>query len=331
MKDVICIGEALINFIPYEKGIALKKVNSFFRVPGGAPLNVAATVAKLGGKSKMLTKLGEDAFGDTILEAVKPLGVDVSSVVRTKDANTALAFVSLKENGERDFSFYRNPSADMLLNQEEIQKEDFSEGTILHFCSVSLIDAPIKKAHVKAINYCIENNSIVSFDPNIRLPLWTSKDECRKVVLEFLPKAHIVKISDEELEFITGIHDEKEALNSLFRSNVSVIIYTKGGEGAEFIIKDKKVFSQGFKVKVEDTTGAGDSFIGSFLYQIASNNLRLKDILKLEDKKIKDMLYFSNATAALVVSKKGAIDALPNKQQVDNFINYKEVETNDKN
>lgn len=320
MNKVICIGEALIDFIPCEKGVALKDVNNFFRVPGGAPLNVAATVSKLGGKSKILTKLGQDAFGDTIMETVKKLGVDVSSVIRTNIANTALAFVSLKENGERDFSFYRNPSADMLLDEEEIKKEHFNKGDILHFCSVSLIDAPIKKAHIKAINYCIENNGIVSFDPNIRLPLWKSRDECRKAVLEFLPKAHIVKISDEELEFITGIKDEKTALNSLFKGNISVVIYTKGGEGAELIKKDKKVSSQGFKVKVEDTTGAGDSYIGSFLYQIANNELSVKDILELEDEKIKDMLKFSNATAALVVSKKGAIAALPKKEEVDKFI-----------
>ena len=151
MKKVISIGEALIDFIPHEKGVALKDVSNFFRVAGGAPLNVAAAVAKLGGKAQMLTKLGVDGFGDHILEEVSPLGVDVSKVLRTKEANTALAFVSLKEDGERDFSFYRNPSADMLLNAAEIEEEDFTEGGILHFCSVSLIDAPIKEAHKKAI------------------------------------------------------------------------------------------------------------------------------------------------------------------------------------
>lgn len=320
MKKVICIGEALIDFIPYEKGVALKRVNSFLRVPGGAPLNVAATVAKLGGSSKIITKLGIDAFGDAILDAVKPLGVDISSVLRTDLANTALAFVTLDENGERDFSFYRNPSADMLLDEKEINSSDFEEGNILHFCSVSLIDAPIKRAHSKAIEYSIAKNGLISFDPNIRLPLWNSEDECRRAILEFLPKAHILKISDEELQFITGIKDEETALNSLFRGNVSIIIYTKGSGGGEFISKSKKVVSKGFNVKVCDTTGAGDSFIGAFLYQIASMDLELVDILELEADKIKQLLKFSNATAALVVCKKGAIDALPTKEEVDNFM-----------
>lgn len=320
MKKVICIGEALIDFIPYEKGVALKEVKSFLRVPGGAPLNVAATVAKLGGKSKILTKLGNDAFADTILEAVEPLGVDISSVLRTDLANTALAFVSLNENGERDFSFYRNPSADMLLEESEIKKSDFEKGDILHFCSVSLIDAPIKKAHIKAIEYCNEKEGIISFDPNIRLPLWKSEDECRQAILEFLPMAHVLKISDEELQFITKIEDEDEALNSLFKGNVAVVIYTKGAYGAEFIVKSKKLFSKGFTIKVEDTTGAGDAFIGAFLFKIASMDLTLVDILSLDEKKIKEILNFSNATAALVVSKRGAIDALPKKEEVDNFM-----------
>ncbi|MDU3724442.1 MAG: carbohydrate kinase, partial [Clostridium celatum] len=228
MKKVISIGEALIDFIPHEKGVALKDVSNFLRVAGGAPLNVAAAVSKLGGKSVMLTKLGVDGFGDHILEEVKPLGVDVSNVLRTKEANTALAFVSLKEDGERDFSFYRNPSADMLLNASEIKEEVFLEGGILHFCSVSLIDAPIKDAHRRAIELAKKNNCLISFDPNVRLPLWETPEACKEAILEFLPFANIVKISDEELEFITGIADETEALNFLLQGAVEVIIYTKG-------------------------------------------------------------------------------------------------------
>lgn len=316
MKKIISIGEALIDFIPHEKGVALKDVNNFLRVAGGAPLNVAAAVAKLGGKSQMLTKLGMDGFGDHILEEVKPLGVDISKVLRTKEANTALAFVSLKEDGERDFSFYRNPSADMLLNESEIDEDVFKDEGILHFCSVSLIDAPIKEAHRKAIEFAKKHNCLISFDPNVRLPLWESKEACREAILEFLPLSNIVKISDEELEFITGISDETEALNFLMQGDVEVIIYTKGTNGAEFITKDRKVFSSSFKVEAQDTTGAGDSFIGSFLYQIAEENNTLESLVTLEEEKIKEILTFSNATAALTVCKRGAIGALPNKDEV---------------
>ena len=316
MKKVIAIGEALIDFIPHEKGRALNNVENFLRVPGGAPLNVAAAVAKLGGKSQMLTKLGQDGFGDAILNEVKPLGVDVSRISRTKEANTALAFVSLREDGERDFSFYRNPSADMLLSAEEICSEDFNERDILHFCSVSLIDAPIKEAHRRAIEIAKEKGCLISFDPNVRLPLWKQPEDCRKAILEFLPLSNIVKISDEELEFITGIKDEKEALDSLLIGDVKVIIYTKGTNGAEFITKERVIFSPSFKVSAQDTTGAGDSFIGSLLYQVAEGEYSLEELVTLSEEKVQEILTFSNATAALTVCKKGAIGALPLKEEV---------------
>ena len=307
MKKVIAIGEALIDFIPHEKGRALNDVENFLRVPGGAPLNVAAAVAKLGGKSQMLTKLGQDGFGDAILNEVKPLGVDVSRISRTNEANTALAFVSLREDGERDFSFYRNPSADMLLSAEEICVEDFNEKDILHFCSVSLIDAPIKEAHRRAIEIAKEKGCLISFDPNVRLPLWKNPEDCRKAILEFLPLSNIVKISDEELEFITGIKDEKEALDFLLTGDVKVIIYTKGTNGAEFITKERVIFSPSFKVSAQDTTGAGDSFIGSLLYQVAEGEYSLEQLVDLSEEKVQEILTFSNATAALTVCKKGAI------------------------
>lgn len=316
MKKVIAIGEALIDFIPHEKGRALNDVENFLRVPGGAPLNVAAAVAKLGGKSQMLTKLGQDGFGDAILNEVKPLGVDVSRISRTNEANTALAFVSLREDGERDFSFYRNPSADMLLSAEEICVEDFNEKDILHFCSVSLIDAPIKEAHRRAIEIAKEKGCLISFDPNVRLPLWKNPEDCRKAILEFLPLSNIVKISDEELEFITGIKDEKEALNFLLTGDVKVIIYTKGTNGAEFITKERVIFSPSFKVSAQDTTGAGDSFIGSLLYQVAEGEYSLEQLVDLSEEKVQEILTFSNATAALTVCKKGAIGALPLKEEV---------------
>ena len=316
MKKVIAIGEALIDFIPHEKGRALNNVENFLRVPGGAPLNVAAAVAKLGGKSQMLTKLGQDGFGDAILNEVKPLGVDGSRISRTKEANTALAFVSLREDGERDFSFYRNPSADMLLSAEEICSEDFNERDILHFCSVSLIDAPIKEAHRRAIEIAKEKGCLISFDPNVRLPLWKQPEDCRKAILEFLPLSNIVKISDEELEFITGIKDEKEALDSLLTGDVKVIIYTKGTNGAEFITKERVIFSPSFKVSAQDTTGAGDSFIGSLLYQVAEGEYSLEELVTLSEEKVQEILTFSNATAALTVCKKGAIGALPLKEEV---------------
>ena len=151
MKKIITIGEALIDFIPNKKGCSLKEVVGFERVAGGAPANVAAVVSKLGGKSNFISQLGEDAFGDYIIDELNKVNVDTSYVLRTNKANTGLAFVSLKEDGNRDFSFYRNPSADMLLNESEINKEWFNDCHSLHFCSVDLIDCPMKEAHKKDV------------------------------------------------------------------------------------------------------------------------------------------------------------------------------------
>ena len=316
MKKVISIGEALIDFIPNQKGCELKNVLGFERVAGGAPANVSAVVAKLGGKSNFISKLGKDAFGNHIIEVLKEANVNVDYVLRSDKANTGLAFVSLKEDGNRDFSFYRNPSADMLLEANEVKKEWFKECHSLHFCSVDLIECPMKYAHKKAIEFALENKSIISFDPNVRLPLWNSEDECRKAILEFLPFAHIVKISDEELEFITGFNNIEDAKEVLFNGSVKMVIFTKGKDGAEIYTKDKVVSIEGNVVEVVDTTGAGDSFIGSLLYQVAEGEYSLEELVTLSEEKVQEILTFSNATAALTVCKKGAIGALPLKEEV---------------
>lgn len=314
MYKIITIGEALIDFIPNQKGCMLKKVTGFERVAGGAPANVAAAVAKLSGNAYFISQLGQDAFGDHIVDVLNEANVNTDYVLRTNKANTGLAFVSLKEDGNRDFSFYRNPSADMLLEDNQIKEEWFKDCKILHFCSVDLVESPMKYAHKKAIEYASNNNAIISFDPNVRLPLWENYEECRSVILEFLPMSHIVKISDEELEFITGIKDESEALESLFVGNVKAVIYTKGPDGACFITRKngiiKNVEGKGIKVKAIDTTGAGDSFIGSFLYQLGRKNINLSNIEDIDEKTLEAIIAFSNKYAADTTTKKGAISAM---------------------
>ncbi|MGL5313728.1 MAG: carbohydrate kinase family protein [Peptostreptococcaceae bacterium] len=323
MKKVISIGEALIDFIPNQKGCSLKEVVGFERVAGGAPANVAAVVAKLGGKSSFISQLGNDAFGDHIVDVLNNANVNTEYVLRTNKANTGLAFVSLKEDGNRDFSFYRNPSADMLLNKSEINKEWFKDCHSLHFCSVDLIECPMKEAHRNAIEYALDNNSIISFDPNVRLPLWDSEDACREAILEFLPLAHIVKISDEELEFITGFDNIEDAKNVLFKGNVKMVLFTKGKDGAEAYTKDKMVSIGGNIVEVVDTTGAGDSFIGSFLFKLLQNNVCNDKLEQLGSDKIKEYLLFANNYAAFSTTKKGAIGSYATLEEINEYIKNK--------
>ncbi|MDR7235947.1 carbohydrate kinase family protein [Neobacillus drentensis] len=316
MGSLFSIGEVLIDFIPLQKGKALKDVISFERVPGGAPANVAATVAKFGGNAALITKLGRDSFGDFLLEQLAQAGVNTDKILRTNEANTGLAFVSLRENGERDFSFYRNPSADLLLSDTEIEENWFDEGDILHFCSVDLVDSPMKQAHVKAIQSAKARGGIISFDPNVRLPLWNSPQECRGTILDFIPISHVVKISDEELDFITGIADEKKAIESLFTGDVKVVVFTKGSQGAELYIQNKKYTSMGYHVKVEDTTGAGDAFIGGFLYQLLNKNTNQHNLVDVVKEHHKDILAFANASGALTTTGKGAISSVPSKEDI---------------
>lgn len=314
---IYTIGEALIDFIPDTKGVQLKDVNSFAKAPGGAPANVACAVSKLGGKSAFIGKLGDDAFGQFLTETMKNCGVNTSCIFYTREANTSLAFVSLKKDGNREFAFYRNPGADMLLCEEEIDASWFELGDVLHFGSVDLIEAPCKYAHKKAIEAIKEKGGFVSFDPNVRLPLWKNAEDCRKAILEFLPFADILKISDEELEFITGIKDQKEALNSLFIGDIGMIVFTKGKNGAELHTERFSTSVSEIKVEVADTTGAGDAFIGSLLYKLAEDKIDLKS---LDVKKADELINYANVVATITCMRKGAISALPTQDEVIKFL-----------
>ncbi len=307
MKKIAAIGELLIDFIPQQSGCGLDEVTHFERVAGGAPANVAAAVSKLGGESRMISQVGEDAFGTHILNVLNGNGVDTSFVSRTKRANTGLAFVSLDATGNREFSFYRNPSADLFLDESQIVPEMFEGCAALHFCSVDLVDWPVKKAHRRAIELAREAGAFLSFDPNVRLPLWDSPEDCQKAIREFIPEADLIKLSDDEIEFVTGIAKEEEAVNSLLSGNCKLVLVTRGPNGSAAYTKNAKGETETVPVdKVVDTTGAGDSFIGSFLYQLARDNVTVNDFGSLPQDKLNEYLKFSSHYASLIVQRKGA-------------------------
>lgn len=320
MKKILAIGEALIDFIPSKRGCKLKEVPEFKRVVGGAPANVCSVIAKLGKKSSMITQLGNDAFGDLIIDTLNDIGVSTEYIARTNKANTALAFVSLQEDGNRDFSFYRKPSADMLLEDSNVHKRWFNDAYALHFCSVDLIEAPIKYAHKKSIEYALDCNCIISFDPNVRLALWDNEEDCRKAILEFMPFAHILKISDEEIEFITGYSNIEDAKKVLFKGNTELVLFTKGAEGAQVITKTNSVTVPAMKVNAIDTTGAGDACIGAFLYKLLEDNICVEEMKKLSVGKLKEYVSFSNAYSGYTTMSKGAIQSYPNKSEIYKYI-----------
>lgn len=310
MKKVVAIGELLIDFVPQQKGCALDEVTHFERVAGGAPANVAAAVARLGGRAAMISQVGEDAFGTHILKVLRSNGVDTDWVFRTGRANTGLAFVSLDVSGNREFSFFRNPSADLFLDQDQITAEMFGECAVLHFCSVDLVDWPVRAAHRKAIRLARRAGAIISFDPNVRLPLWSSPEECQAAIREFLPYADLVKLSDDEVEFVTGCTDEHEAAEKLFAMGCRLLVVTRGTNGsAAYTPAGTEGFAETLRVPVTDTTGAGDSFIGSLLYQLTRDGVTRDGLAALTGQQLTDYLAFSAQYASLTVQHKGAVMA----------------------
>lgn len=288
------IGEALIDFLP--------EGNGYIPVTGGAPLNVAACIAKLKGSSHFIGMVGNDLFGKRIKSDLEKSGVGTEYLYFTNKANTALAFVSLDKTGEREFSFYRNPSADMFLEAEQVKIIPFKKGDVLHFCSVDLIDMPVKYATKQAISCCKEAGGIISFDPNIRLSLWDDHEEYKNTILEFLPYADIVKLSEDEIPFILGDISKEEAAKELLKTAKEVII-TLGYRGSLLYTREKTLKQKPLQIRCVDSTGAGDTFIGTYL--------RYRAISSLEN-----ALKLASIASAIVCTKKGVMSALPTEEEV---------------
>lgn len=314
MKHLVSIGELLIDFIPLDKGVKLKDVSGFTKYPGGAPANVAVAASKSGVKSYFIGQVGKDAFGDFLIESLNKESVDTSYLYQSSVSNTALAFVTLSHTGERDFIFYRDPSADQLLDETQLPKEILKD-CVLHFCSVSLSDYPIKQAHLKAIELVRKHQGFISFDPNLRLSLWSDHNAYKKVINEFIPMADLLKVSSDELEFITGISDNQKAIKSLFVGHVNYVILTLGKDGSTLYYKDgRAIHVPSYKVTVVDTTGAGDAFIGSFLAEM------IKVDLSFSESNITSALQTANGKAALTTTKFGGMSAIPSEFDYQSFI-----------
>lgn len=313
MKKLISIGEALIDFIPFNKGEKLKDVLMFKKVAGGAPANVAGAVCKLGGEAYFLTKLGKDAFGDHIIEELNASGIDTTYVLQDEKFDTSLAFVSLASDGNRDFKFYRRTAADLQYSENELPLHILNEVGIIHFCSIDLVESPMKYAHIQLLEAAKKENIFVSFDPNLRLNLWDDHNALKNTINDFIQYADCLKISDDELEFITGKTDINLVLNDWFSKGVKVVIYTKGKAGATIYTQNCEVSVAGHQVEVKDTTGGGDSFIGAFLYCL------LKFDLDLSKDQLEYYGEFANAYAAYTVTKEGALSAMADSAQFKTF------------
>ena len=313
MTKIYTIGELLIDFIPNKPNCGLKDVDSFSKMAGGAPANVAVAASKLGSEAYYVGMVGKDAFGDFLIDTVKSYGVKNEYIYQTEQANTSLAFVSLMDNGQREFSFYRNPGADMLLEEKHVETINISKDDLISFCSVDLIEAPVKYATKRFLEKANEIGATVLFDPNLRFNLWNDLDELKEIVLEFVKYAQIIKISDDELEFITGYSDEEKAIEFIKNITDANIIITRGSKGSYAEFGDFKVERSISKVEAIDTTGAGDAFVGGILNFIDKNK---KSINEYSSEDVKDMLDFANRVAAYSVTKNGAMSSYPSVEDL---------------
>ena len=315
MTDIVTLGELLIDFVPTVSGVSLIEAPAFKKAPGGAPANVAAGLAKLGVSCAFLGKVGDDAFGQFLKETLDEVGVNTEGLIFSEEARTALAFVSLRADGEREFMFYRHPSADMLYRPDEVALELIKNAKIFHFGSISLISEPSRSATQAALNAAKEAGLLISYDPNLRLALWPDAEAAKTGMLSVWEQADLIKVSEEELTFLTGETDPARAVEKLWHKDLQLLVVTLGKGGCIYFTPDFQGTVPGFSVKAIDTTGAGDGFVAGLLRGL----LNKPDALHSETE-LRSACRFANAVGALTTTQRGAIPALPTLMEIESFL-----------
>lgn len=310
MNDVVALGELLIDFTPHgisEQGNTTLEVN-----PGGAPCNVLSILNKLGNKTEFIGKVGNDGFGKLLKRTLVEEGIGTEGLILSDDYNTTAAFVHLDEKGDRSFSFFRNIGADTMLSEDEVSEELIKNSKVFHFGTLSLTHNPASNATKKAIKIAKENNLLVSFDPNYRPALWNSEEKAKEAIKFGLEQCDILKISDNELEFITGTRDINEGILELKSTyNIKLILVTLGDKGSMYCYNGCIGYRSGFKSNVIDTTGAGDAFCGAMIYKILQVGFENLSVEYLDES-----LDFANAAASIVITKKGALKSMPDLDEI---------------
>lgn len=313
--DVTALGELLIDFTENgnsEQGNPLMEAN-----PGGAPCNMLAMIQKLGGTTAFIGKVGKDMFGRQLRQAVESVGIDTRNLMEDEEVHTTLAFVHTFPDGDRDFSFYRNPGADMMLTKEEIQEDLIRNSKVFHFGTLSSTHEGVREATRYAIDVAKEAGCLVSFDPNLRPPLWKTLEDARKEIEYGLSKTDILKISDNEVEFLCGTSDYDEGAKMLIEKyNIPFVCVTLGKDGSRAYYKGMRVEVPGFVQKnTIETTGAGDTFCGCMLHYIIQHGLE-----DLTEEDLRELLTFANAAASVITTRKGALAVMPSKEEVEELL-----------
>ncbi len=313
--DVVALGELLIDFTQYEistQGNAVYEAN-----PGGAPCNVLSMLNNLGRKTAFIGKVGCDMFGKHLKTVLEEVGIDTSGLVMDYDVRTTLAFVEKLPDGDRDFSFYRNPGADMMLDKEEVKEELIRNAKLFHFGTLSMTDEKVYTATKKAVAAAKESSVLCSFDPNIRLPLWESEEKAKQCAAYGFEHCDILKIADNELLWFTGEKSLDAGIKKLREQYcIPLVLLSMGRDGSRAYYKDLCVAATPFlRENTTDTTGAGDTFCACCLSYVLQYGID-----GLDQEKLKEMLRFGNAAASIITTRKGALRVMPTKEEVETLI-----------
>jgi len=308
--DVTALGELLIDLTQNDisqQGNPILEAN-----PGGAPCNVLALLAKMGHKAAFIGKVGKDGFGEQLTAGLVETGISTEGLMYDESVHTTLAVVHTYADGDRDFSFYRNPGADMMLRAEEVKDEIIRNSKIFHFGSLSMTDEPVRSAHLHALKVAEEAGVLRSYDPNLRPPLWPDLEVAKENILELMGHCDILKISDNEIQWLSGLEDYDEGIAWLrSRYNIPLIFLTLGKDGSRAYCGDVRTEQPGFKMNTIETTGAGDTFFGSVLHHILEKGFR-----PYTKEELDEMLRFANAAAALVTTRRGALRVMPSLDEI---------------
>ncbi len=313
--DVVALGELLIDFT--ENGFSGQGNPLLEANPGGAPCNVLAMLTKLGKKTSFIGKVGKDMFGDQLRAAVQEVGIDTQGLMTDTEVHTTLAFVHTYPDGDRDFSFYRNPGADMMLSKADVPKSLIQNSRIFHFGTLSSTHEGCREATRFAIELAKEAGCIITFDPNLRPPLWKSLEDARAEIEYGMTKCDVLKISDNEVEFLFGTTDyDKGAALIREKYNIPLVLITLGKDGSRAYYKDMRVEAAPFlQDNTIETTGAGDTFCACTLNYVLEHGLE-----HLTEENLSELLTFANAGASLITTRKGALRVMPEKEEILAFI-----------
>ena len=308
MAEIVCLGELLVDFVPLVTGTGLADAEAFRKAAGGAPANVAAGLARLGISSAFMGQVGEDGFGRFLADTLAGAGVDITPLRFTSRARTSLAFVSLAADGDREFLFYRDPGADALFAPEDVDSAALTAAKLLHYGSISLIAEPSRSATLHAIAIAKEASVTRSYDPNLREALWPGAEAARSGLRLGLEHAQIVKISEEEVRFLSGCEDVVSGVRSLWHDGLRLVTVTQGRNGCMWFTRDGHGAVPGFAVPAVDATGAGDAFMAGLLTGVIE-----KPDATSNPEAVHNICRFANAAGAIATTARGAIPALPDR------------------